>query len=89
MAGSMISVVTFITTVLNLRVEFAFSVTSWIRSEIRNKEVGGLATSYHLLGLAVDVVLDSPADKAGFIKDAKRLGLDVIDEGDHVHVEVK
>ena len=68
---------------------FPFSVTSWIRSAKRNKEVGGLATSYHLLGLAVDVVLDNPADKARFIKEAKRLGFDAIDEGDHVHLEVK
>ena len=79
----------FILTLFQLRGLFPFSVTSWIRSEKRNKEVGGLATSYHLSGLAVDIILDNPADKARFIKAAKRLGLDAIDEGDHVHVEFK
>ena len=79
----------FVIAALMLRGLFPFSVTSWIRSEKRNKEVGGVVNSYHLFGLAVDVVLDNPADKGRFIKAAQQLGLDAIDEGDHVHVEVK
>lgn len=81
--------INFTIAALTLRGLFPFSVTSWIRSEKRNKEVGGLVNSYHLFGLAVDVVLDNPADKGRFIKAAKQLGLDAIDEGDHVHVEVR
>ena len=78
----------FTTAVLVLHGFLPFSVTSWIRSQKRNKEVGGIAASYHLLGLAVDVVLDNPADNARFISAAKQIGLDAIDEGDHVHLEV-
>lgn len=83
----MISVVKFITIVLVLRVQFAFSVTSWIRTHLRNKQVGGADESLHLCGLGLDIVLDNPADSESFIKRANRLGLKVINEGDHLHLQ--
>jgi len=66
---------------------FELSVTSWIRSKSRNAAVGGAANSRHLLGLAVDVVLDDPGARVFFESHAKTLGLQVIDEGDHLHVQ--
>jgi len=63
------------------------SITSWIRSKSRNTLVGGANNSLHLLGLAVDIVLDSVGDKADFKIMAQRLNLWVLDEGDHLHVQ--
>lgn len=80
-------VINFILAVVSLKEKYEFSVTSWIRSAKRNHEVGGKSSSYHLLGLGVDCLLDAPTYKDSFIKDAKRLGLDAVDEGDHVHLE--
>lgn len=77
----------FITAVAVLSIEFNFSITSWIRTKLRNKEVGGDPHSFHLLGLAVDCVLDNPADNDAFIRRARRLVLDAVDEGDHIHLE--
>ena len=66
---------------------FNLSVTSWIRSRKRNADVGGVADSRHLLGLAVDVVLDDPGTREHFTKMATQLKLEVIDEGNHLHVQ--
>lgn len=73
--------------ILTLAVRFDFSVTSWIRSPERNATVGGVADSRHLYGLAVDVVLDRGADRPAFEAAAKTLGLQVIFEEDHLHVQ--
>jgi len=70
-----------------LAAAFPLSITSWYRSTSRNKKVGGTETSFHLLGLAVDVVLDSEKDKHQFLALAKRLKLWTLDERDHVHVQ--
>ena len=66
---------------------FPASITSWYRSPKRNKRVGGAASSMHLLGLAVDVVLDSREDVNSFTLLAKRMGLWVLDEQDHIHIQ--
>ena len=84
---SLMNVTDFILTCITLKTKFEYSVTSWIRSSRRNHEVGGKSNSYHLVGLGIDVVLDIPIHKDSFIKEARRLGLDAIDEGDHVHLE--
>ena len=61
------------------------SVTSWIRSVKRNRAVGGSPNSKHLVGMAVDVVLDDPSEDIA--QTCNRLHLRCLDEGDHVHVE--
>lgn len=66
---------------------FDLSVTSWLRSRKHNAAVGGVRDSRHLYGLAVDVVLDDPGERQFFITEATRFGLQVIDEGDHLHVQ--
>lgn len=63
------------------------SVSSYGRTEKHNKAVGGKDDSNHLQWLAADVVYDEPIVKARRDKVARRYGLEVIDEGDHDHVE--
>lgn len=73
--------------VLYLATAFNLSITSWIRSRKRNDAVGGVSDSRHLVGLAVDVVLDAGESREGFLRECKALGLQVIDEKDHLHVQ--
>ena len=70
-----------------LRLCYSFSVTSWIRSKEHNAKVGGVSDSRHLFGLAVDIVFDPGSDMSGFNDKAGQLGLQVIAEGDHLHVQ--
>ena len=70
-----------------LAIYYDLSVTSWIRSRKRNLAVGGVNNSRHLFGFAVDVVLDDLALTEQFVADANRIGLEVIQEGDHLHVQ--
>lgn len=61
-------------------------VTSFFRSVERNRQVGGSGSSQHLYGLAADVVVPR-GWRARAIQRARRAGLVVIDEGDHLHVQ--
>ena len=70
-----------------LRLLYSFSVTSWIRSRGHNFRVGGVSDSRHLFGLAVDLVFDPGSDMSGFNEKAAQLGLQVVVEGDHLHVQ--
>ena len=65
------------------------SVTSWIRSPERNRQVGGHADSSHLLGLGADVAY-GPNPRPALAtarKRARKLGLRLIREGDHDHLQ--
>lgn len=65
------------------------SVTSWIRSPERNAEVGGVPTSKHLVGLAMDVGY-APNPKPPLTQAkarAKHLGLKLLREADHDHLQ--
>lgn len=64
------------------------SVTSWLRSKPRNERVGGAFQSQHLTGTAVDLVFDTPEQRTAAVSVFKFFGLDVIEETDHVHVEL-
>ena len=70
-----------------LKANYDFSVTSWWRSKKHNTAVGGVPTSRHLVGLAVDVVLDNADDKPALRQTASEIGLQVIDETDHLHIQ--
>jgi hypothetical protein len=63
------------------------SVTSWWRTPARNVAVGGVTHSAHLVGLAVDVVYDAAPSQAEREQWARRLGLRIIAEGDHDHLQ--
>jgi len=60
-------------------------ITSWYRDGVDNLRVGGDPVSQHLLGLAVDAVVDDPAH---LVAAAQAAGLVAVDEGDHVHVQM-
>lgn len=65
-------------------------VTSGPRSALHNRMVGGHPTSFHLLGLAADVVLNDWSDTDAFKISAKRLSILVIDEikdKQHLHLQ--
>ena len=67
------------------------SVSSWGRSAERNAEVGGHTHSYHLIWLAADVVYapnPRPAQAAARRR-AAQLGIKLIREGDHDHLQVQ
>lgn len=72
--------------ILHLRLKWAFSVTSWGRTFQRNKLIGGVPTSDHLLWDAIDVVLDDEARNEQFEKDAAKCGIKTLWEGDHYHL---
>lgn len=64
------------------------SVTSWTRSPKHNENVGGKPESLHLKGLAVDIVFDDPTANDVAVNYAHELGLDAVNETNHVHVEL-
>lgn len=64
------------------------SVTSWKRTIAHNTKVGSTAVnSPHLYGLGVDVVYDAPVLKAVAVERARRLGLKLLRESDHDHLQ--
>lgn len=77
----------FTTAIFMLCKKHQGSVTSWIRTKARNAKVSGNPQSFHLTGYAVDIVLDNKANNKALIADCKALGLQAIDEADHIHVE--
>lgn len=65
-------------------------VTSATRSRADNARVGGVANSFHLSGQARDLVPPQGVSMASYAADLKKRlgpGYDIINEGDHVHVE--
>lgn len=79
----------FLESVQILCAKHSLSVSSWIRTEKRNRLVGGSPNSQHLLGLAVDVVPDDWDDTDDIVFDAHRLGLIAIVERskNHIHLQ--
>ena len=64
-------------------------VTSTRRGAAHNKAVGGVSNSYHLSGRARDSVPPRGMSMAAYHAQLQRLNpnMDVINEGDHVHIE--
>lgn len=67
--------------------DFDATITSLTRSAKRNAKVGGVANSQHLRGTAGDFVVPD-AQKDAFKAEARARGYEVIDEGDHIHLEL-
>jgi hypothetical protein len=67
--------------------ETGASVTSWIRTTRHNAVERGVPHSAHLIGLAVDVVYDEPVSEPDAQATARDLGLLLIREGDHDHLQ--
>lgn len=68
-----------------LSLDKTLTVTSWWRSDEKNAAVGGVAKSKHLIGWAFDIV---PVNDLT-IQRLKNIGFaKILNEGDHVHVEI-
>ena len=65
------------------------SVTSWGRTTEHNLNVGGVTYSSHRFWLGCDLVYDEPTllSMTARMETARRLGLRVIIEGDHDHLQ--
>lgn len=66
---------------------FKASVTSYGRTDWHNSAVGGIDDSYHRVWLAADVVYDGKPGNGEKQRTANQLGLEVIFESDHDHLE--
>ena len=73
--------------VVQLAALFPLSGTSWGRTMSHNAQAGGVYRSAHRAWLAVDLIADAPMDEADLVEMGRRLGLKVIPEGDHFHVQ--
>lgn len=64
-------------------------MTSTLRSPDHNRAVGGVPNSYHLKGMARDSVPPAGMNMADYYAELKRRNplLQVLNEGDHVHME--
>ncbi len=64
-------------------------MTSTRRSRQHNRDVGGVPNSYHLSGRARDSVPPPGMSMPAYTAELRRLNphLQVINEGDHVHME--
>lgn len=95
-------VIEFVQAVLTVALYVPISVESWGRTPEHNADVGGLPTaarpdelSYHLTWTAVDAfcvsrkrhAIEAPKWKKRAVKACKRVGLQLVDEGDHWHIE--
>ena len=80
---------TFCHAIRHLGAVHNLSVTSWGRTPKRNAEVDGHPNSHHMAWMAVDVVPDDWDTHGEIIKDADALGLKTLNEGDHLHIQVK
>lgn len=65
------------------------SETSGGRTRFHNEKVGGVAHSAHLAFLAEDVVYDRPQPERERQEWADRLGLRLVVEDDHDHLQPK
>ncbi len=83
------TVIDFAPAVYRFAKETGASVTSWGRSLLHNRKVGGVSNSYHLRWLAVDVVYDKRPSLATVTAVADKHGLQVIREKDHDHLQPK
>lgn len=67
--------------------KFGLSKSSGYRTSKHNKEVGGVATSKHLIGEAGDYVGSRQKEFLKHLKD--NYGVKGLDEGNHAHIETK
>ena len=63
------------------------SVSSYGRTPHHNKDVGGHPNSLHMLWLAADVVYDEEIPEATRKLAAARLGVKLVVEGSHDHLQ--
>lgn len=77
----------FATSVMAYCSAMTASVTSWGRTGLHNHQVGGVEGSFHVVWLAADVVYDEPPPVEYRRMAALRLGLKLVVEEDHDHLQ--
>lgn len=63
------------------------SISSWGRTEAHNRKVGGVPGSAHRFWVGADVIYDALPAVDPATEYAARLGLKLIREGDHDHLQ--
>lgn len=87
-AGEAARVATFAVIVLELCYEHSASVSSWIRTTRKNHVEGGHPKSFHLEGVAADLVPDRLSELHAIGTAARERGLQIQIESTHVHIEL-
>lgn len=77
----------FFVAVMSWCYRFQGSITSWGRTEKHNASVGGVNGSRHTLFKACDVVYDVLPDIVDRKQVAMQLGLTLVVENDHDHLQ--
>ena len=67
--------------------DFEFLISSGLRCERHNKNVGGKEKSYHLVGRACDIICVDPFKRHELVRVALDMGLTVIIYKSFVHVD--
>jgi hypothetical protein len=84
-AGWLPAVKDFLSRAWPIGTDLDVTITSYQRTIRHNAEVGGVEASQHLLATAWDV---AGPDQNVYAARARDVGLVVVDEGDHVHVQL-
>jgi uncharacterized protein YcbK (DUF882 family) len=79
---------TFQIAALSIAMAAGGSITSTFRTSKHNTAVGGVPNSFHLKGMAADLVLDDPKTENIVTAMAAYLNIQVVKETDHIHLEV-
>ena len=77
----------FLSAKMQLAARFAFRETSGYRCALDNAAVGGVHYSSHQFWLGSDIIPRAEVDRKELIEAGRRLGLFVLDEGDHLHLQ--
>ena len=77
----------FLDAMMQLASRHRFRETSGYRHPLANVRVGGKPFSAHQYWLGRDIILEPGESLEGTKESTRRLGLLLIDEGDHLHVQ--
>ncbi len=79
----------FLDAKMALSASFRFRETSGFRCREWNADplIGGAKTSQHQYWLGADIVLWPGENAQAFMKQARRMGVRAVDEGDHIHLQ--
>ena len=77
----------FLDAMMQLASRHCFRETSGYRSRVSNANVGGKLFSAHQYWLGRDIILEPGESLEETKESARRLGLFLIDEGDHFHLQ--
>lgn len=77
----------FFNGLIGVRVGPSIRVSSWWRSAVDNRRVGGHPDSQHLLGLALDLVGEEE-ELRDLLFDVRQVGMIAVMEATHLHIQL-